>query len=103
MNSNLPLGRFTYFINYLPYVILNAFCIIVDERLLLLHTYLSVCRYVCPLIIPSLTIQVCRSIVNARYDAQLRNAQTGKERKVKFRTIHKLLGLVSYIGNKNLK
>jgi len=41
--------------------------------------------------------KVCRSIVNARYDAQLRNAQTGKERKVKFRTIHKLLGLVSYL------
>ena len=41
--------------------------------------------------------KVCRSIVNAHYDAQLRNAQTGKERKVRFKTMHKLLGLVSYL------
>jgi hypothetical protein len=26
--------------------------------------------------------RVCRSLVNARYDAQLKNAATGKERKV---------------------
>ena len=28
--------------------------------------------------------RVCRSLVNARYDAQLKNASTGKERKVSF-------------------
>ena len=35
--------------------------------------------------------------MNARYDAHLRNAQTNKDRKVKMKTIHKLLGLVPYL------
>ena len=41
--------------------------------------------------------KVCQQIVNARYDAHLRNAQTNKDRKVKLKTIHKLLGLVPYL------
>ena len=40
---------------------------------------------------------LCRSIVNACYNAQLKNAQTGYQRKVKFHTLHKLLGLVSFL------
>lgn len=41
--------------------------------------------------------KICQTIVNARYDAHLWNIQTGKERKVKLRTFHKLLGLVPYL------
>ena len=41
--------------------------------------------------------KICQTIVNARYDAHLWNIQTGKERKVKFKTFHKLLGLVPYL------
>ncbi len=34
---------------------------------------------------------------NARYDATLKDPLTGKERKVSFKTFHKLLGLVTYL------
>ena len=41
--------------------------------------------------------RICQAIVNARYDARLKDPLTGKERKVRFRTFHKLLGLVTYL------
>lgn len=35
--------------------------------------------------------------MSARYDGRLKDPVTGKERKVRFKTIHKLLGLVTYL------
>ena len=54
----------------------------------------------CPLLLvprESKFRKICQTIVNARYDAHLWNSQTGKERKVKLKTFHKLLGLVPYL------
>ena len=33
----------------------------------------------------------------SRYDPRLKDSMTGKERKVRFKTFHKLLGLVTYL------
>ncbi len=41
--------------------------------------------------------RVCQMMKNARYDATLKDPLTGKERKVRFKTLHKLLGLVTYL------
>jgi hypothetical protein len=41
--------------------------------------------------------KICQAIVNARYDPRLKDSISGKERKVRFRTFHKLLGLVTYL------
>ncbi|CAH0384534.1 unnamed protein product [Bemisia tabaci] len=41
--------------------------------------------------------KICRSIVYARYDARLRDPLTGKERKVKYKSLHNFLSLVSYL------
>lgn len=41
--------------------------------------------------------KICQAIVNARYDPKLKDPLSGKERKVRFRTFHKLLGLVTYL------
>jgi hypothetical protein len=35
--------------------------------------------------------------VSARYDGRLKDPVTGKERKLRFKTLHKLLGLVTYL------
>ncbi len=35
--------------------------------------------------------------MNARYDPRLKDSVSGKERKVRFKTFHKLLGLVTYL------
>ena len=32
-----------------------------------------------------------------RYDGRLKDPNTGKERKVRFKTLHKMLGLVTYL------
>ncbi len=40
---------------------------------------------------------MCQRLKNARYDATLKDPLTGKERKVRFKTLHKLLGLVTYL------
>ncbi|XP_030767372.1 sodium leak channel non-selective protein isoform X2 [Sitophilus oryzae] len=39
----------------------------------------------------------CQLIVYARYDARLKDPLTGKERKVKYKTLHNFLGLVTYL------
>ena len=36
------------------------------------------------------------NIIN-RYDGRLKDPLTGKERKVRFKTLHKMLGLVTYL------
>ena len=41
--------------------------------------------------------KICQTIVNARYDPKLKDSLSGKERKVRFKTLHKLLGLVTYL------
>jgi hypothetical protein len=41
--------------------------------------------------------RVCQAIVSAHYDGCLKDPVTGKERKVRFKTMHKLLGLVTYL------
>ena len=41
--------------------------------------------------------KICQAIVNARYDPKLKDPLSGKERKVRFKTFHKLLGLVTYL------
>jgi hypothetical protein len=41
--------------------------------------------------------KVCQRLKNARYDASLKDVVTGKDRKVRFKTMHKLLGLVTYL------
>ncbi len=41
--------------------------------------------------------KICQAIVNARYDPKLKDSFSGKERKVRFKTFHKLLGLVTYL------
>ena len=35
--------------------------------------------------------------MNARYDPKLKDSLSGKERKVRFKTLHKLFGLVTYL------
>ncbi|GFR30119.1 sodium leak channel non-selective protein [Trichonephila clavata] len=39
----------------------------------------------------------CQTIVWARYDPHIRDPVTGKERKIKYKTFHNLLGLVTYL------
>ncbi|EEZ98774.1 sodium leak channel NALCN [Tribolium castaneum] len=39
----------------------------------------------------------CQLIVYARYDARLKDPLTGKERKVKYKSLHNFLGLVTYL------
>ncbi|CAH1967574.1 unnamed protein product [Acanthoscelides obtectus] len=41
--------------------------------------------------------KLCQMIVYARYDARLKDPLTGKERKVKYKTLHNFLGLVTYL------
>ena len=41
--------------------------------------------------------KICQRLKNARYNAALKDPLTGKERKVRFKTLHKLLGLVTYL------
>nr|CAH7755462.1 unnamed protein product [Callosobruchus chinensis] len=41
--------------------------------------------------------KLCQLIVYARYDARLKDPLTGKERKVKYKTLHNFLGLVTYL------
>ena len=41
--------------------------------------------------------RVCQRLKNARYDTSLKDPLTGKERKIRFKTMHKLLGLVTYL------
>ena len=41
--------------------------------------------------------KICQAIVYARYDPRLKDSISGKERKVRFKTFHKLLGLVTYL------
>merc|ERR1719328_926027 len=41
--------------------------------------------------------KICQAIVYARYDPRLKDSLSGKERKVRFKTFHKLLGLVTYL------
>ena len=41
--------------------------------------------------------KICQAIVNARYDPRLKDSFSGKERKLRFKTFHKLLGLVTYL------
>jgi hypothetical protein len=41
--------------------------------------------------------KVCQRMKNARYDPALKDPITGQERKVRFRTFHKLLSLVTYL------
>ncbi|KAI5641499.1 ion transport protein domain-containing protein [Phthorimaea operculella] len=41
--------------------------------------------------------KICRAIVDARYDARLRDPITGNERKVRYKSFHNFLGLVTYL------
>ncbi|XP_028179224.1 sodium leak channel non-selective protein [Ostrinia furnacalis] len=41
--------------------------------------------------------KICRAIVDARYDARLRDPVTGNERKVHYKSFHNFLGLVTYM------
>nr|XP_037877806.1 sodium leak channel non-selective protein isoform X4 [Bombyx mori] len=41
--------------------------------------------------------KICRAIVDARYDARLRDPITGNERKVHYKSFHNFLGLVTYM------
>ncbi|UYV62372.1 hypothetical protein LAZ67_2000323 [Cordylochernes scorpioides] len=41
--------------------------------------------------------KLCQTIVYARYDPQIRDPVTGKERKIKYKSLHNLLGLVTYL------
>ncbi|XP_050361500.1 sodium leak channel NALCN isoform X3 [Nymphalis io] len=41
--------------------------------------------------------KICRAIVDARYDARLRDPVTGNERKVHYKSFHNFLGLVTYL------
>ena len=41
--------------------------------------------------------KLCQKIKNAKYDTTLKDPVTGKERKIRFKTMHKLLGLVTYL------
>lgn len=41
--------------------------------------------------------KICQMLKNAQYDATLKDPVTGKERKVRFKTFHKLMGLVTYV------
>eukprot|EP00095_Tigriopus_kingsejongensis_P008699 maker-scaffold483_size159862-snap-gene-0.43 protein:Tk08699 transcript:maker-scaffold483_size159862-snap-gene-0.43-mRNA-1 annotation:"hypothetical protein L798_10696" len=41
--------------------------------------------------------KICQTLKNAQYDATLKDPVTGKERKVRFKTFHKLMGLVTYL------
>ncbi|CAH2066683.1 unnamed protein product, partial [Iphiclides podalirius] len=41
--------------------------------------------------------KLCRAIVDARYDARLRDPVTGNERKVHYKSFHNFLGLVTYL------
>ncbi|XP_031343875.1 sodium leak channel non-selective protein-like isoform X3 [Photinus pyralis] len=41
--------------------------------------------------------KICQLIVYARYDARLKDPITGKERKVKYKSLHNFLGLVTYL------
>ncbi|CAG5021946.1 unnamed protein product [Parnassius apollo] len=41
--------------------------------------------------------KVCRAVVDARYDARLRDPVTGNERKVHYKSFHNFLGLVTYL------
>ncbi|ODN05809.1 Sodium leak channel non-selective protein [Orchesella cincta] len=41
--------------------------------------------------------RICQTIVSARYDPKLRDPITGQERKMKYKRMHNLLGLVPYL------
>ncbi|XP_045535960.1 sodium leak channel non-selective protein [Papilio machaon] len=41
--------------------------------------------------------KLCRAVVDARYDARLRDPVTGNERKVHYKSFHNFLGLVTYL------
>ncbi len=41
--------------------------------------------------------KICQRVKNARYDPSLKDSVTGKGRQVRFKTFHKLLGLVTYL------
>ncbi|XP_022657488.1 sodium leak channel non-selective protein-like isoform X3 [Varroa destructor] len=41
--------------------------------------------------------KLCQRIVYARYDPRFRDPVTGQERKIKYKTVHNLLGLVTYL------
>ena len=41
--------------------------------------------------------QYIQNFSNSRYDPRLKDSVSGKERKVRFKTFHKLLGLVTYL------
>ncbi|XP_072936536.1 sodium leak channel NALCN [Epargyreus clarus] len=41
--------------------------------------------------------KICRALVDARYDARLRDPVTGNERKVHYKSFHNFLGLVTYL------
>lgn len=41
--------------------------------------------------------KICQTIVYARYDPRFRDPVTGQERKIKYKAVHNLLGLVTYL------
>ncbi|CAN8021994.1 unnamed protein product [Ixodes persulcatus] len=41
--------------------------------------------------------KICQTIVYARYDPRFRDPITGQERKIKYKSMHNLLGLVTYL------
>lgn len=41
--------------------------------------------------------KICQTIVYARYDPRFRDPITGQERKIKYKAVHNLLGLVTYL------
>ncbi|XP_063698698.1 sodium leak channel NALCN isoform X3 [Culicoides brevitarsis] len=41
--------------------------------------------------------KICQKLVHGRYDARLKDPLTLKERKVKYKTLHNILGLVTYL------
>ncbi|XP_035712749.1 sodium leak channel non-selective protein isoform X2 [Folsomia candida] len=41
--------------------------------------------------------RICQTIVSARYDPKSRDPMTGQERKLKYKRLHNLLGLVTYL------